>query len=254
MLFYMICWFVVSLIKKRNDVADIAWGLGFPLLAWVAFLIAPFSYTALIVNILVTIWGVRLAYHIYKRNKGKPEDPRYVEMRDKWKYFFLRSFLQVFMLQGILLFFIALPVLYINAKAPSSFGFMSHLGTILWLVGFYYEARGDWQLAQFLKNPESAGKLMTVGLWRYTRHPNYFGESMMWWGIFIVALDCTGGVFTIIGPVIITCLLLFVSGIPMTEKKYAGRADFEEYKKKTSAFFPMPPKKQNTILENKTLQ
>ena len=153
------------------------------------------------------------------------------------------------MLQGIFLFLIVLPVLYINAHAPDSSGLLPYLGIILWLIGFYFESKGDSQLAQFLKKPENAGKLMTEGLWQYTRHPNYFGEALMWWGIFLIALDCTGGVFTIIGPIVITCLLLFVSGIPMTEKRYAGRADFEEYKKKTSAFIPWPPKKQNQVAQ-----
>lgn len=242
---YMNMWFVVSIIKKRNDIADMAWGLGFVLLSWLAFFINQgFHPTAILLNLLVTVWGLRLFLHIYGRNKNKPEDYRYRQWRNDWgKFFFVRSYLQVFMLQGMLLFLIALPVFFINSS-PSNGNFtLQSAGVIVWLTGFYFEVVGDAQLAAFIKNPDNRGKLMRTGLWKFTRHPNYFGEVTMWWGIFTIALSYSGGLFTIIGPLTITILILFVSGIPLLENKYRGRADFEEYKKKTSIFFPWPPRK-----------
>lgn len=243
LLCYMSFWFVVSVIKKRNDVADIAWGLGFVLLAWLSFFISGFSIKALLVNGLVTIWGLRLALHIYSRNKNKPEDPRYLEWRKTWNYFYLRSYLQVFLLQGLLLYLISLPVIFINHSVSEGFGILEIAGFFVWVIGFYFESTGDRQLREFISNPENKGKLMDRGLWRYSRHPNYFGEVTQWWGIFIVALSVPGSFFTVIGPFTITVLILFVSGIPLLEKKYEGRPDFEEYKKRTSAFFPLPRKK-----------
>jgi len=239
---YMTMWFVVSIVKKRNDVADIAWGLGFVLMAWLSFIISGFSFKALTVNILVTIWGLRLAWHIYNRNKNKPEDSRYLEWRKAWKNFYLRSYTQVFLLQGILLFIISLPVIYVNHSASSGFGVLEMVGFLIWTLGFYFESTGDRQLKEFISNPGNKGKLMDKGLWQYSRHPNYFGEVTQWWGIFIIALSVSGSLFTIIGPLTITILILFVSGVPLLEKKYAGRPDFEEYKKRTSIFLPLPPK------------
>jgi len=242
---YMTIWFFFSLLKKRNDIADIAWGLGFVLLAWCSYFLAgTFSVRSLMVDVLVSMWGIRLASHIYKRNKGKPEDYRYQTWRREWgQWFVLRSYLQVYLLQGIFLFLIALPVIAINRNANPMFSLLDIVGIFVWLVGFYFESAGDAQLARFVRNPQNSGKLMQSGLWRYTRHPNYFGEVTQWWGIYIVALSDPNGMFTIIGPLMITILILFVSGVPLLEKKYAGRPDFEEYKKRTSIFFPMIPKR-----------
>lgn len=243
LLVYMSLWFTISIIKKRNDIADIAWGLGFVLMAWLSFFISGFSFKALFVNSLVTVWGLRLALHIYKRNKNKPEDPRYLEWRKTWKNFFLRSYFQIFLLQGVFLFLISLPVIFINYSTSNNFGILEVIGSIAWGIGFYFETTSDKQLAEFIVNPINKGKLMDKGLWKYSRHPNYFGEVVQWWGIFIIALSISGSFFTIIGPFTITILILFVSGIPLLEKKYKGRVDFEEYKKITSIFIPLPPKK-----------
>ena len=239
---YMTFWFIISLIKKRNDVADIAWGIGFVLIAWLSFFISGFSFKAILVNSLVTVWGLRLAWHIFNRNKNKPEDSRYLEWRKTWKNFYLRSFLQVFMLQGIFLFLISLPVIFINNSVSNNFGILEIMGLLIWGLGFYFESIGDYQLKQFITKPGNKGKIMNQGLWRYSRHPNYFGEVTQWWGLYIIALSIPFGFLTIIGPITITILILFVSGVPLLEKKYAGRKDFEEYKKRTSVFFPLPPK------------
>jgi len=242
---YMTLWFFISVIKKRNDVADIAWGLGFVLLAWLSYFISNDSnIRGLLTGILVSIWGLRLAWHIYTRNKGKKEDSRYLLWRKEWgKWFYLRSYAQVYLLQGILLFLIILPVLLVNKNAGQAFGFLDITGIAIWLIGFFFESVGDAQLAKFIKNPLNKGKIMQGGLWRYTRHPNYFGEVTQWWGIWLIVLSVPNGWFGIIGPVTITFLILFVSGVPLLEKKYTGRVDFEEYKKRTSIFIPLPPKK-----------
>lgn len=244
LLVYMTGWFILAIVKKRNDVADIAWGLGFVLLAWSAMVIAQPSLRGLMVNILVTVWGGRLAWHIGQRNKNKPEDYRYAAWRKEWgKLFYLRSFIQVYLLQGLFLFLIVQPVLFIHNSTNQVLTLLDGVGLAIWVIGFYFESVGDKQLKDFISNPANKGKLIETGLWRYSRHPNYFGEVTQWWGLFIVALSLPGAVLTIIGPLTITTLILFVSGIPLLEKKYAGRADFEEYKKRTSVFIPLPPKK-----------
>ena len=237
---YMNIWFVMAVLMKRNDVADIAWGLGFVIISWFSFSYSDHSTRSLFVNLLVTIWGLRLAWHISRRNLRKSEDSRYAAWRGSWKHFYIRSYLQIFILQGFFLFVILLPVLFIHASAPASLQLLDALGVMMWVIGFFFESVGDRQLKNFLKDPANKGKIMDRGLWAYSRHPNYFGEVTQWWGIFLCALSLPYGYLTIIGPLLITSLILFVSGVPMLEKKYAGRPDFEAYKKRTSMFFPWP--------------
>lgn len=244
---YMTVWYIVGLILKRNDVADIAWGLGFVSIAWISLFIAGVSLRGLIVTLLVTIWGIRLSYHIFLRNKNKPEDYRYQAWRNECSYFYLRSYLQIYLLQGLFLYLIALPFLFINKSATAGISILDVAGVVVWIIGFYFESKGDSELKQFILNPENKGKIMNQGLWKYSRHPNYFGEVTQWWGIFIFALSLPGGILTMIGPLTITVLILFVSGIPLLEKKREGRADWEEYKRKTSIFFPLPPKNNMTL-------
>jgi steroid 5-alpha reductase family enzyme len=241
---YMNVWFLVSIIKKRNDVADVAWGLGFVLLAWTSlYLSGAVTITKLLICSLVTIWGIRLSYHVYTRNRFKTEDYRYDEWRRAWgKWFYPRSYLQVYLLQGLFLYLIALPVLLINTSASVGVDLLVILGTLVWATGFAFESIGDAQLATFLKNPANRGKMMMSGLWAYTRHPNYFGEVTQWWGIWLAALSVPFGIFTIIGPLTITTLILKVSGIPLLEKKMADNPDFAEYKRRVSVFIPLPPK------------
>ncbi len=238
----MSAWFVVACIAKRNDVADIAWGLGFVLMSWIAFTFSDHSPRSLLVGALVTIWGIRLAWHIARRNLRKPEDSRYAAWRATWNYFYLRSYVQIFLLQGVFLYIILLPVLFIHASASVSLTLLDAAGAAIWVVGFLFESVSDYQLKQFLKDPAHKGKIMDQGLWAYSRHPNYFGEVLQWWGIFLCAAALPSGYLTIVGPLLITFLILFVSGVPMLEKKYAGRPDFEAYKKRTSVFVPMPRK------------
>lgn len=239
---YMTFWFLVSVVKKRNDVADVAWGLGFVLMAWTSFfLFGASGVRGALVCILVSVWGLRLAWHIHRRNRGKTEDYRYLAWRKEWgRWFYVRSYLQVYVLQGLLLFLIVLPVLIIQKSSGSPLGFFDLLGVMVWLIGMYFEAVGDAQLARFIHNPANAGRLMQSGLWAYTRHPNYFGEVTQWWGIWIVALAVPYGWLGGIGPVVITFLILKVSGIPMLEKKMESHPEFAGYKKRVRAFIPLP--------------
>jgi steroid 5-alpha reductase family enzyme len=230
---------------RRNDVADVAWGAGFLVLALAGqFAVAAISIRGLLVLALVTIWGMRLSLHIGLRNRGKPEDPRYRKWRKEWGvHATARAFFQVFLLQGFLAVVILLPLTYILAHQNPDISWLDALGATVWLVGFVFEVVGDLQLARFKNNPGRQGRFITSGLWKYTRHPNYFGEVTLWWGVWLIACSVPGGWRTVFGPGTITVLILFVSGIPLLEKKYEGNTEFKEYQRRTSAFFPLPPKR-----------
>jgi steroid 5-alpha reductase family enzyme len=242
---YMTGVFVLATLKRDSSIVDIAWGIGFILVALLTFFLeAGFSWRQILVTGLVCIWGIRLAAHIYLRNKGRGEDFRYAQWRRDWgKRFVLRSYFQIFLLQGVLLLVISYPVILVNKSGTAAMTAWDVAGTGIWLLGFFFEAVGDWQLWRFKKDPRNRGKIMTTGLWRLTRHPNYFGEATLWWGIFLIALSAWNGWMAVISPVLITFLLLRVSGVTMLEKKYAGNQAFSEYARKTSPFFPWIPKK-----------
>jgi steroid 5-alpha reductase family enzyme len=244
-LLYMTGWFLLALWRRRNDLADIAWGGGFIAAALTAVLLQTgLASRARLVVLLVILWGLRLAVHIGLRNLGKGEDERYRKWREEWgRHWLLRSYLQVFLLQGFLLYLISLPVIWTILAKPSPWTGLDALGLAIWMAGFFFEAVGDFQLARFKKDPAHRGKIIQQGLWRYSRHPNYFGEVTLWWGIYLLALSAPGGWMTIIGPLTITFLILKVSGIPLLEKKYVNNAAFQEYARRTSAFFPLPPRK-----------
>ena len=242
---YMSLVFIVALAKKNNGVVDIAWGLGFILVSSVVFVVfgrgRARQWLALT---LILVWGGRLALHIYARNRGREEDFRYAAWRRQWgNYIVIRSFGQIVMLQGLLMLLVVAPVLWIVGQEQPPLDLLDGLGALVWLGGFLFETVGDRQLAAFVKDPAHRGQLMTRGLWSITRHPNYFGEAALWWGMGIMALSAPRGWLGLIGPMVITFLLLFVSGVPLLEKKYRGRPDFEEYKKRTPLLFPWFPKK-----------
>lgn len=241
--FSIIC-FIISLILKRSDIADTFWGIGFIIIVISSFFTnRNLQLSNLIINTLVILWGVRLSYHIFSRNLKKEEDIRYIEMKKSWgKNFYIMSYLQIFLLQSLLMYIIALPIIISNSNI-GNINFVTFLGFIVWLLGFIFESVGDWQLKNFIKKPENKGKIMTFGLWKYTRHPNYFGEVTMWWGIFLISINSGNWWLGILGPTTISFLILRVSGIPMTEKHFEGKLGWEEYKNKTSAFLPMIPKK-----------
>ncbi len=241
---YMTLIFALSLLLKRNDIADIAWGIGFLICALYAYLFLGETFgRSLLVLFLIAMWAFRLSLHILLRNKGKAEDPRYAQWRKDWgKWFLPRTFFQVFVLQGALMLVVVLPAV-VSILFGGEIGWLDYVGVAVWLVGFIFETVGDYQLSQFIKDPANKGKVLQTGLWRFTRHPNYFGEVTMWWGIWIIALSAPFAWLTVIGPVAITFLILFVSGIPLLENRKKGDPAFEEYKKHTSIFFPLPPKK-----------
>lgn len=243
---YFSVFFIVALVIKNNSIVDIGWGIGFVLAAWYSLVRAGFySETGMLLTLLVTVWGLRLFYHIVKRNWGKPEDFRYAAWRKEWgKWLVPRAFLQIFMLQAFFMAVIAYPVIAANTSMDAPFSIWAVIGALAWAKGFYFEAVGDWQLKKFIKNPGNKGKIMKDGLWKYTRHPNYFGEATMWWGIFIIGIGSDSGMLGIISPLAITILLVFVSGVPMLEKKYADNEEFQAYKKITSKFIPWFPKKE----------
>ena len=239
----MTFWFFVSQIKKRNDVADIAWGLGFIAICIFTSFTKPLSNVSVLVYFLVSIWGLRLAIYIGSRNKGKSEDFRYKKWREEWgKYFNIRSFLQVYLLQGFFMLLISFPIIIISNTLTHTLNIFNLLGFGIWLVGFLFETIGDYQLSVFIRNKKNKNDIMKTGLWKYSRHPNYFGEVLVWWGIFFIIIPENFGFLGIISPITITFLLLFVSGIPMIEAKYKDNEAFQEYKRKTSSFFPMIPK------------
>jgi steroid 5-alpha reductase family enzyme len=247
-LIYMTLVFILALARKNNGVVDIAWGPGFILVSALVFrLYGQGRQRQWLALALVLTWGGRLALHIFRRNRGREEDFRYAAWRRQWgKYFVIRSFWQIFMLQGFLLLLVITPVLLVVGQEQPPLNFMDGLGFLVWLTGFSFETIGDRQLAAFIKDPASRGKLMTGGLWRYTRHPNYFGEAACWWGIAILAFSAPRGWLGLIGPAVITFLLLFVSGVPLLEKKYRGRPDWEAYKKRTAVFFPWFPNRKSS--------
>jgi len=238
--------FVIACLIKDNSIVDIAWGSGFILVALESFFLEPgFVTRQILVTALIFIWGTRLATHIAIRKRGRGEDFRYAKWRKEWnKWFFIRSFFQIYMLQGFLLLIIAYPIILINHSQKEGIEFLDILGLFIWAIGFFFEAVGDYQLLKFKKKPENKGKIINQGLWRLTRHPNYFGETAMWWGIFLMALSLRNGWTSIVSPLMITFLLLKVSGITMLEKKYVGNKEFEEYAKRTNAFFPWFSKKK----------
>jgi steroid 5-alpha reductase family enzyme len=243
---YMTAWFIIAQASRRNDVADIAWGTGFIVTAVTAVIFSDgIAYRGILAVVLVVLWGVRLATHIYIRNRGKPEDPRYRKWREEWgKHAVIRAFLQVFLLQGLLIIVISLPVTFLIAFSQHPFGVLDVVGVCIWFVGFAFESVGDYQLMNYTRKPSNKGKIMTEGLWTYTRHPNYFGEVTLWWGFYIIALSVPQGWATILGPLTITFLILKVSGIPLLEEKYKDNLEFQAYKRRTSAFFPLPPRKE----------
>ncbi len=243
---YFFGFFLVAQILKNNSIVDIGWGFGFILITLVT-LIGSGNYTSrsLLLAVLVMAWGGRLTYHLFGRNWGKQEDFRYAKWRKEWGPWVVpRSFFQVFMLQGVMMLIIGYPIILVNAADKTGLGFNEILGLLIWGVGFFFETVGDRQLAEFKKNPKNKGKIIQSGLWKYTRHPNYFGEVTMWWGIFIIALSVPWGWTGIISPLTITFLMLFVSGVPMLEKKYKDDEEFQDYAGRTSKFFPWFPKRK----------
>jgi len=258
LLFYLIIAFVVGTIKKNNGLMDVFYGPGYFVVALsslILYLITnnEVNIRQLIITFLVFIWALRLATYVFIRNRGKPEDYRYQAMRRKWKTnIVLKSFIRIYMFQGVVIFIVAFPIWFVNSidnpaiQILNFSGISLWFGATIWFIGFLFETFGDYQLYKFKQNPENKGKVMDRGLWKYTQHPNYFGEVTQWWGIFIIALAVPFGFISIIGPTFITYMIFKVSGIRLLNWRYKDDDKYAEYKKRTSVFFPWFPKKENS--------
>lgn len=240
---------LASLAKRDASIIDIFWGLGFVTLAWYYRSRVPVeTFRQTLVPMLVTLWGLRLSIHILWRNWGQGEDYRYARMRAKRGTAFpLLSLVIVFWLQGSLLWLIAMPLLQVQvSRQPERGSWLDLLGLALFAIGFLFEAIGDFQLARFKSEPANRGKVMDRGLWRYTRHPNYFGDATLWWGLACLALATNGSVWTLFSPVLMTFLLLRVSGVALLEKGLSeSRPEYSEYVRRTSAFVPWLPDEES---------
>ncbi len=237
---------LVSVIVKRNDIADVAWGIGISIVALHGYVFqSSSSILGQTLTLLIIAWGIRLSLRIFLRNIKKTEDVRYKVWRETWgKWFYVRSYAQVYLLQGFLMIVVGYPALHVSVYgAQETLSTLSYIGIGIWLVGFLFETVGDYQLDAFIKSKPPQGAILDTGLWKYTRHPNYFGEVTQWWGIWCMMLTVPYGYVAVISPLMITFLIFKVSGIPMLEKHFEGNPLFVVYKEKTSAFFPMFPKR-----------
>jgi steroid 5-alpha reductase family enzyme len=239
---------LLSLALRDASIVDIWWGPGIAAVTAVAFVLSPAGphprRTLLLA--LAALWALRLGGHLLWRNAGRGEDPRYQAMRRHWGARFAAvSLVTVFGLQGVLQWVVALPLQLAQlAPGPERLGLLDAAGCALFAVGLLFEAVGDWQLARFKADPANAGRVMDRGLWRYTRHPNYFGDATLWWGYWIIAAGTPWGFVTIFAPALMTFMLVRVSGVALLERTIKRRRPgYEEYIHKTSAFFPLPPKR-----------
>ena len=238
---------LLSLVTRDVSIVDIFWGLGFILVAHVARTTAgAHDPRAWLVTVLVTIWGLRLALYLLWRNWGQGEDYRYAAMRAHYgERFRWVSLCTVFGLQGVLMWFISLPVqIAVTAGAPATLTGLDAIGLACWTVGFGFEAIGDWQLARFKADPATRGTVMDRGLWAYTRHPNYFGDALAWWGLYLIAAATPSGAWTVLSPVVMTVLLMRVSGVALLERKLKKtRPEYAAYCRRVNAFVPWFPRR-----------
>lgn len=235
--------FIVAFRLKRVDVVDVAWGLSFIAIVKGLQLFSP-SVTpwVLIVDVLIALWGLRLSWHIYRRfRRSLKQDERYTALMDKWpqQHLGVQMFVKIFLSQAVLATIISAPVILIHFYQPATMP-VAIIGLVLWIIGFIYESVADRQLAAFVQ--QHRGELMQTGVWKYSRHPNYFGEMTMWWGISLIACATPLWWVGLIGAVAITYLLCFVSGVPLAENRAKNKKGWSDYSRKTSVLFPWPPK------------
>ncbi len=238
--------FAYGYTKKRYDIIDSAWGPAFIVIA-LSLVVRESNLTpvTLALLLMVSAWGIRLSYHIYSRfRKSEAEDPRYIELRKKWpkRFIPLQIYLRIYLVQAVLATLVSLPVILIIGGTILPLVTLASLGIAVWLVGFCIEIIADAQLRIFLSAPENRGKIMQDGLWAYSRHPNYFGEILLWWGIGIMTYGTPYALIGFMGPLAITLLIVFVSGIPPAEKRASTKPGWKAYAKKTNALVPWPPK------------
>jgi steroid 5-alpha reductase family enzyme len=245
----MLTLWIVSLLLKNSSIVDIFWGPGFVLTNWIYFALVEdgFSGQKALISSLVTLWGLRLGLYILYRNWGKAEDFRYQEWRDEagvaWWW---RSLFKVFLLQGLLMWIISVPLLAAQVRGtPATLTLLDGVGIVVWTIGFFFEAVGDFQMARFKADPSNKGKVLDRGVWRYTRHPNYFGDAAQWWGFYLIAA-AAGGFWTIYSPILMTLLLLRVSGVALLEKTLKEtKPQYAAYVASTSAFVPWFPRRKD---------
>lgn len=245
---FMAAGLVIARRSQRLTIVDTLWGLGFVAVAIVSVFVANggdgMPGTQLLLLVLVAVWGVRLAAHLHHRNSGQAEDPRYQALADEDGRSFAQVALRrVFLPQGIAMFLVATPVM-VGMNNEGTISWLGWAGALVWLVGFFFEAVGDYQLAQFKKDPGNKGQVMDQGLWRFTRHPNYFGDACVWFGIWLVAASSWPGVVTVVSPVAMTIFLTKVTGASLNEKGMRqSKPGYEDYVRRTSGFIPLPPRK-----------
>ena len=239
----MVATWLISVAIKDASIVDISWGFGFATVATVLW-IADDSKSNLdtLLWLMTLLWGLRLCLYLARRNLGHGEDYRYVAMRKRWGSAFpLISFLTVYTLQGTLMWVVSLSI-QLSHRAEGSIGVLAVIGVVLWAIGLYFEVVGDIQLSRFKADSANQGKVLDSGLWRYTRHPNYFGDACVWWGIAIVACSVSVGVWGLIGAAVMNVLLLKVSGVALLERSLVRRKpEYQAYIERTSAFIPRPP-------------
>jgi steroid 5-alpha reductase family enzyme len=241
----------VAYLRKRHDGIDVVWGSGFAVIAVVTLVLAQGegdAWRQWLITALTVVWGLRLAIHIGRRNHGKPEDERYVElMREAPGNPWLHAFRKIYLTQGVVMWFVSLPV------QLGQYGFASGvlstvvtiLGVVVWAVGMFFESVGDAQLSAFKADPENKGKVMDRGLWRYTRHPNYFGDACVWWGLALLALFHPAGLIGLASAAAMTANLAKGTGAKLLESTIGERRPgYVDYVKRTSGFVPLPPKKE----------
>ena len=235
---------LVSVVRRDASIVDPFWGCGFVIVAWTAFERSSHESSRVILLVaLTTIWGLRLSLFLLWRNWGHGEDRRYLAMRDHHgARFWWVSLLTVFVLQAVILWFVSFPIqAAISAAAVVPLGWFDAIGLVVWFVGLFFETVGDWQLARFKSRSENSGKVMDRGLWRYTRHPNYFGDFCVWWGLYLIAA-AGGAWWTILSPLLMSVLLMKVSGVTLLESTITDRRpDYAAYRARTNAFFPGRP-------------
>jgi steroid 5-alpha reductase family enzyme len=247
---FMTSMWLISLMLKNSSIVDIFWGTGFVIVTWAAFFLTPdgFAPRKWLLNVLVTIWGLRLSLHILVRNWGKHEDFRYqVWRKEAGAAWWWRSFFKVFFLQGVILWIVSTPLLAAQISAqPDRLTWVDFAAIPIWLIGFFFEAVGDFQLARFKANLANKGKVLQSGVWHYTRHPNYFGDAAQWWAFYLIAL-AAGGWWTIFSPILMTTLLMRVSGVTLLEKTLKEeKPGYKEYVETTSEFIPWFPRKKSS--------
>ena len=239
---------IISVIRKNVSIVDIFWGFGFVIASLLYFLLGEGNETRkIIVLLLSSVWGLRLTVYLAWRNYGKGEDFRYRQFRKNYgesRYWWI-SFFQTFLLQGFLMWLISAPLLgaqFYGYDKPLNV--LDWIGIFFWITGIVFEAGGDWQLARFKANPGNKDKVLDTGFWRFTRHPNYFGDASVWWGYGFLCL-AAGSWLPALGSVLMTVLILKISGVTMLEKSLKGKKpQYREYIEKTNAFIPWFPKKK----------